>query len=81
MALGPPGLQRRRTFKAASRTTSYPFATAPETNNSQPLASAPIQGIFRYFSGEVEVGGYLPTQFFKKSKLIYNFDKGKKYLL
>ena len=44
MALGPPGLQRRRTFKAASRTTSYPFATAPETNNSQPPTSAPIQG-------------------------------------
>ncbi len=24
-SLGPPGLQRRRTFKSASRATSYPY--------------------------------------------------------
>jgi phosphatidate phosphatase PAH1 len=43
LALGPPGLQRRRTFKSASRTTSYPFVT-PDTPSSHTPSSAPIQG-------------------------------------
>ena len=44
LALGPPGLQRRRTFKSASRTTSYPFVT-PDTPSSHTPSSAPIQGM------------------------------------
>ena len=35
-----PGLQRRRTFKSASRTTSYPVGTVDTAgSNSQALAS------------------------------------------
>jgi hypothetical protein len=44
--LGPPGLQRRRTFKSASRTTSYPFgagsdATSAASQQASTAATAP----------------------------------------
>ena len=41
-----PGLQRRRTFKSASRTTSYPVGTVDTASNSQALAST--QGRAKY---------------------------------
>lgn len=64
--LGPPGLQRRRTFKSASRTTSYPFGAEPKS----PLPQAQ-QGKTRMLSSIEKKAGILYYYYL----IIFDFQK------